>query len=213
MNRMHTIAGLAALLLAATFANAQMIPDNVGQSSKGLPPALLNVHFDPQLDAQIPLDTEFVDETGKPVEGAAVSFHLPEDGPGGLFNNGLRTDVAATDARGRASSRGIQFNRSGGRFQVRIFASKEQARAGMASFQYVAETACAAAKARRHSRKKWIGAIAGVAAGGAVDEPLGGRAGGSGRGGAVCVVCGMPADASRGATPSSAPATHTATTI
>jgi len=67
MRKLHTIAGLVALLLAATFANAQMIPDNVGQSSKGLPPALLNVHFDPELNAQIPLDTEFVDEAGKPV--------------------------------------------------------------------------------------------------------------------------------------------------
>jgi len=124
-----------------------------------------------------PLTVQVTDETGKPVEGAAVSFHLPEDGPGGLFINGLRTDVAATDARGRASSRGIQFNRSGGRFQVRIFASKEQARAGMASFQYVAETASAAAQARRHGRKKWIGAIAGVAAGGAVGGILAGRSG------------------------------------
>ena len=62
-----TIAGLAALLLAATLTRAQMIPDNVGPASKGLPPALVNVHFDPELNAQIPLDTEFVDETGKPV--------------------------------------------------------------------------------------------------------------------------------------------------
>jgi len=61
------MAGLAALLLAATFANAQMIPDNVGQSSKGLPPALVNVHFDPELNAPIPLDTEFVDENGQSV--------------------------------------------------------------------------------------------------------------------------------------------------
>ena len=57
----------AALLLAANLARAQMIPDNVGQSSKGLPPALVNVHFDPQLNAQMPLDTEFLDETGKSV--------------------------------------------------------------------------------------------------------------------------------------------------
>jgi protein SCO1/2 len=66
MNVLRQIAG-AALLLVATSAGAQMIPDNVGQSSKGLPPALVNVHFDPQLNAQIPLQTEFVDETGKAV--------------------------------------------------------------------------------------------------------------------------------------------------
>jgi len=67
MKALRTIAGIAALLLAAGLSHAQMIPDNVGQSSKGLPPALVNVHFDPELNAQIPLDTEFMDETGKPV--------------------------------------------------------------------------------------------------------------------------------------------------
>jgi protein SCO1/2 len=66
MKLFRHIAGMA-LLLAATSAGAQMIPDNVGQSSKGLPPALVNVHFDPQLGAQIPLQTQFTDETGKPV--------------------------------------------------------------------------------------------------------------------------------------------------
>ncbi len=44
-----------------------MIPDNVGQSSNGLPPALVNVGFDPQLNTQIPLDASFVDEFGKKV--------------------------------------------------------------------------------------------------------------------------------------------------
>ena len=124
-----------------------------------------------------PLTVQVTDETGKPVEGAAVSFHLPEDGPGGAFTNGLRTDVATTDARGRASARGIQFNRTGGRFQVRIFASKEQARAGMASFQYVAETSGGEAKAGLHSRRKWIAVVAGVAAGGVLGGVLAGRSG------------------------------------
>ncbi len=58
--------GMAALLLCSGLVHAQMIPDNVGQSSNGLPPALVNVGFDPQLNAQIPLDTPFVDEYGQP---------------------------------------------------------------------------------------------------------------------------------------------------
>ncbi len=45
-----------------------MIPDNVGQSSNGLPPALVNVGFDPQLNAQIPPDLAFTDEMGRPVQ-------------------------------------------------------------------------------------------------------------------------------------------------
>ena len=88
-----------------------------------------------------PLIVEITDETGKPVAGAAVSFHLPEEGPGGVFLNGLRTDVVTTDAQGRAGLRGLQINRISGRFQIRIVASKEQARAGAVSFQYVAESA------------------------------------------------------------------------
>ena len=58
---------IAPLLLCGSSAHSQMIPDNVGQSSNGLPPALVNVGFDPQLNAQVPLDQSFVDEFGQPV--------------------------------------------------------------------------------------------------------------------------------------------------
>jgi protein SCO1 len=67
MNVLRTFAGITMLLLAAAAGSAQMIPDNVGQSSKALPPALINVKFDPQLNAQIPLEAQFVDETGTSV--------------------------------------------------------------------------------------------------------------------------------------------------
>ena len=33
------------------------------------------------------------DETGRPVANAAVSFRLPEDGPGGMFSSGPRTEA------------------------------------------------------------------------------------------------------------------------
>src|ERR1051325_7120453 len=58
-----------------------------------------------------PLTVEITDDRGRPVPGTAVSFHLPEDGPGGISSNGLRTDMSITDAQGRASLRGIQINR------------------------------------------------------------------------------------------------------
>ena len=86
-----------------------------------------------------PLTVEVTDETGKPVAGAAVSFHLPEEGPGGTFGSGLRTDVAVTDNRGRASLHSLQLNHTPGRFQVRIVAIREQARAGIVSLQYIGE--------------------------------------------------------------------------
>jgi hypothetical protein len=123
-----------------------------------------------------PLTVEITDETGMPVEGAAVSFHLPEDGPGGVFVNNIHTDVAVTDSHGHASVRGLQFNRVSGRFMILIVASKEQARAGIASFQYIAEAGSGAgpgghpAKAgSSHGHRKWIAlaAVAMLAGGGA----------------------------------------------
>ena len=131
-----------------------------------------------------PLTVEVTDETGRPVARAAVSFHLPDEGPGGSFTNGLRTDVATTDERGRASLRGWQLNRMPGRFQIRITASKEQATAGTVSFQYITEPAGGAtakaidtAHGTSHSHAKWLAIVAlvggGAAAGLVVARPRG----------------------------------------
>ena len=126
-----------------------------------------------------PLTVAVTDETGRPVGGAAVSFHLPDEGPGGVFTNGLRTDVATTDEGGRASLRGWQLNRMAGRFQIRITASKEQATAGTVSFQYITDpggralgkAATPATPAGSHARARWlvtVGLVAGGAAAGVV---------------------------------------------
>ena len=125
-----------------------------------------------------PITVEITDETGKPVAGAAVSFHLPEGGPSGVFVNGLRTEVVIADAHGRASLHGLVANRVPGRFQIRILASKEQARAGTVSFQYVAESRGGAAKANAAPtrRRKWI-AVAAAVAGGAVAGIVASRGG------------------------------------
>jgi len=112
-----------------------------------------------------PLTVEVTDETGRPVAGAAVSFHLPEEGPGGTFGSGLRTDVAMTDSSGRVSLRGLQVNRVAGRFSIRIVASKEQARAGVISAQYIAEAKSGVASARS-GRAKWV-LVAALVGGGA----------------------------------------------
>ena len=115
------------------------------------------------------LTVEITEETGKPVAGAAVSFHLPESGPGGLFLNGLRTEVAITDVQGHATLRGMLANRTPGRFQIRILVSREQARAGTISFQYIAEPrgGATSASAGPANRKRWI-AVAAVLTGGAL---------------------------------------------
>jgi hypothetical protein len=62
------------------------------------------------------------DESGKPVERAAVSFRLPEEGPGGLFGTGLRTEVVTTGPDGRATVWGMQWNKTAGPVQIRITA-------------------------------------------------------------------------------------------
>jgi hypothetical protein len=87
--------------------------------------------------ANKPLVIQVTDGSGQPVEGARVSFQLPEDGPGGTFLNGLRTDLAITDANGRANIRGLQINRIPGQFTIRITAAKEQVRAGVVVNQFV----------------------------------------------------------------------------
>lgn len=140
-----------------------------------------------------PLTVEVTDETGRPVAGAAVSFHLPEDGPSGTFGNGLRTEVATTDERGRAVLRSMQVNRLPGRFQMRIIASKEQVTAGTVSFQYIADPGSGAAIAGAgnrkikeppaiangsHGHKKWILILA-AAGGGAAAAVLASHSGGS----------------------------------
>jgi hypothetical protein len=87
-----------------------------------------------------PLTVQVTDDTGQPVAGAAVSFQLPPEGPSGLFSNGLRTDLAMTDAAGRATIHSIQLNRNSGQFRIRITAVKEQARAGIISLQYISDS-------------------------------------------------------------------------
>ena len=68
MTCIRSITAIAALLVVSTAAAAQTIPDNVGKSSSGLPAQLQNVGFEPQLNAQLPLDVNFRDESGREVQ-------------------------------------------------------------------------------------------------------------------------------------------------
>ncbi len=75
MRIFRSIARIAWLGLLALPASAQTIPDGVPQP--GLPPALRGVGFDPELNAQIPLDTVFRDETGREVRLAEYAQDKP----------------------------------------------------------------------------------------------------------------------------------------
>jgi len=64
----RSIPFLVAALLAGASGLAQPGPDKVGQASAGMPAILENVGFRPQLNAPMPLDVAFTDETGQPVK-------------------------------------------------------------------------------------------------------------------------------------------------
>lgn len=94
-----------------------------------------------------PVMVQVTDGSGRPVEGARVSFQVSEDGPGGVFSTGLRTDLVTTDSSGRAAVRSLQLNRITGSFSIRITAAKEQARAGMVVKQSIDAASTPAASA------------------------------------------------------------------
>jgi hypothetical protein len=119
------------------------------------------------------------DETGNPVSGATVSFRLPEQGPGGTFPGGLRTQVVTTQPDGKASVWGMQWNKVAGSFEIRITAVKEQARAGIVSTQYLSDAQAVKSggsgtfQASHNTRTKWLMIGAAVAAGAAAGMAFG----------------------------------------
>ena len=121
------------------------------------------------------------DEAGKPVANAAVSFRLPEDGAGGVFSSGLRTEVITTGADGRATVWGMQWNKTPGPVEIRITTVKDQARAGLVSTQYLSAAVDAKAggegvfSASHKSRTKLLLIAAAVAGGAAAAGVLLGR--------------------------------------
>lgn len=147
--------------------------------------------------SQRPIAVQLTDETGRPLEGIAVSFRLPEEGPGGAFESGMKTEVVITSADGRAAIHGIRWNRAPGPFQIRVTAAKGESRAGSIVSQYISDqpaakgfggpvTSSSIVRAGG-GKKKWI-AIAALAAGGALAAGMtaGGGAGiSAGSGGAT----------------------------
>jgi hypothetical protein len=128
------------------------------------------------------LTVQIVDETGKPVSLASVSFRLPAEGPSGTFASGTRTEIVTTKPDGLATVWGMQWNRMPGPVTVRITASKGAARAGLLATVHLSDTlprgAAAVAPGRPGRRWLWITVLAAAGAGGAV-AASGFRGGGS----------------------------------
>jgi protein SCO1/2 len=68
MNCTRVISGVFALLLGASAAGAQAVPSDTGPAAQNMPSVLRNVGFEPQLNARLPLDLAFRDETGRGVQ-------------------------------------------------------------------------------------------------------------------------------------------------
>ena len=106
------------------------------------------------------------DETGKPVDLAAVSFRLPDEGASGTFGSGLRTEIVTTGPDGRATVWGMQWNKTPGPVEIRVTAIKEQARAGLVSTQYLSDSVAPKSggegvfTASHNHKWLWIAAIA-----------------------------------------------------
>lgn len=151
------------------------------------------------------LVVQVTDETGKPVEGARVSFLLPPDGATGTFVSGLRSDIALTDGAGVALLPTVLWNRTAGPLNIRVTVVHGEARAGIAVSQYLSDSVAASSSRREHGgrrrRSGWlaIGVIAAGAAAGGLALGMGRSAGGGGSAGAVvqppttpAVVIGSP---------------------
>jgi hypothetical protein len=123
-----------------------------------------------------PLAVQVTDETGRPLEGVAVSFRLPDDLVTGVFSTGLRSEIAVTGPDGRASVWNIQWGAAPGPVRIRVTAAKDQARAGIVVNQYVSESvavtetaAIGGAESRPPSsggKWKWMLLAAGAVGGG-----------------------------------------------
>lgn len=73
---------------------------------------------------------QVLDGWGMPVPGAAVSFRLPEAGPGGAFLNGLSTEVAIADREGKAAVQGFDWRAEAGTSFLHVIAAYGDIRAG-----------------------------------------------------------------------------------
>jgi hypothetical protein len=120
---------------------------------------------------------EVTDETGKPVEAAAVTFRLPEQGPTGEFSSGKRAEVINTGADGQAEVWGMQWGREAGTFALRITAAKGATRGGVISTLHLSDAPVLKSaelgsepqpKAGGSKKKLWITLALAAAATGAV---------------------------------------------
>lgn len=106
-------------------------------------------------------------EDNEPIAGAAVTFQLPDSGPGGTFADNSKMLTVQTDEKGQAVAHGLKPNALPGRFQIRVTASYH----GQSASAVVAQINAEPAAAKKGNGKLYLllaiiggGAAAGAAA-------------------------------------------------
>lgn len=126
-----------ALLLACPYLPAQSAGSGAGRPGDA-PPARLQIQTVTTTPLKEPagvlsahnLHVRITDEWGMPVQGATVSFRLPEVGPGGVFLNGLSSEIAISDQRGEAAVQGFDWRAETGVTFIHVIAAYGAIRAG-----------------------------------------------------------------------------------
>ena len=109
-----------------------------------------------------------VDQNGNPLPKIAVTFLLPDRGPGGTFADGHNSLTIMTDDKGLAVGHGLKPNNTAGQFQIRVSASYQ----GQVMNAVVTQTN-APAQAKSSSKTILIVAIIGGAAAAGAAAALG----------------------------------------
>ena len=110
-------------------------------------------------------------EDENPVQGASVSFLLPDTGGSGAFNDGARMLTVQTDEKGQATGRGLHPNQTAGTFQIRVTASFH----GQTANAVISQVNAAPAATGGGGKKYLIIALIGGAAAAGLGAALGGK--------------------------------------
>jgi hypothetical protein len=119
---------------------------------------------------------QVVDQAGRGVSGATVTFLLPATGAGGTFQGSGLSLTVPTDEKGVAAARGLTPNRLEGRFPIRVTASWSGNAASATLLQTNAEPVVSSGRGKKIAI---IAAIAGGAVAGIVAGTRGGGSSGS----------------------------------
>jgi hypothetical protein len=167
-----SIRTLMAPLLVCCFAAAQQDPRAAAPSKLNLvvvegEGAINNIKLRTSRNTIVQVE----DENHKPVAGAAVTFLLPADGPGGAFAGGTKSATLVSDSAGRVNMPRLSLNQNPGSYSIRVTASNQ----GLVANATIAQSSVAGAAGL--ATTSIIAIVAGVAAAGGVAAVVASRGG------------------------------------